>query len=76
MSLTIEQMKKAMDEWLSVVGLTGPEINLIQQLKQEATKGERHFREMCLFFAEHMPPVVISAAAKAREQGKCKCWPA
>ncbi len=64
-----------MDEWLSTVGLNFPEKALILALKKAGDRGWENFRGTARFLLEFQKEVVVSAVIKAREQGKCKCWP-
>ncbi|WP_353640764.1 hypothetical protein [Mesorhizobium sp. WSM2239] len=64
-----------MDEWLTTEGLNPPEISMIQELKRVAGVGEAPFRDIARYFAANLREVVVSAVIKAREQGKCQCWP-
>ena len=72
---TEAQIIAAMDEWLATDGLAEPEIALIRELKQAASRGEPAFRDLARLFAEHAAAVVIGAVTKARQQEKCQCWP-
>lgn len=74
--LTKDQMRQAMEEWLTTEGLNQAEINFIEELHNRAMIGEAPFRMTATFFAQAMPEVVISAVNKARSQGKCLSWSA
>ncbi|ESY35792.1 hypothetical protein NKK48_01705 [Mesorhizobium sp. C386A] len=70
-----EQIIKAMDEWLTTVGLDHAEQSFIKELKVNAGLGVGHFADTARFFHEVINPTVMSAVNKARIQGKCKEWP-
>ena len=72
---TEAQLVAAMDEWLATDDLTEPEMALIEELKKAAFQGEPAFRDLARLFAQHAAPAVVSAVAKARQQGKCRRWP-